>query len=115
MDAKRLGVIGHSEGGILASLVATRSNDVNWLVLLATPATTGEHTLLRQSELIARTGGLTEDQITRSLEFDRKAYAAVRLRKGSLRPEKRLADSRRSKRARSEPCPRKRYKRKSVP
>ena len=91
VDAKRLGVIGHSEGGILASLVATGSSDVNWLVLLATPATTGEKTLLRQSELIARTGGLTEDQITRSLEFDRKAYAAVRQEKDPSALEKRLA------------------------
>ncbi len=78
VDAKRLGIIGHSEGGILASLVATRSQDMRWLVLLATPATTGENTLLRQSELIARAGGLPEEQIVHSLEFDRRAYAAVR-------------------------------------
>jgi hypothetical protein len=91
VDAKRLGVIGHSEGGILAALAATRSNDVNWLVLLASPATSGEETLLRQSELIARTGGLPEDQITRSLQFDRKAYAAVREEKDTAALTKRLS------------------------
>jgi hypothetical protein len=91
VDARRLGLIGHSEGGILAALAATRSNDVNWMVLLASPATSGEKTLLRQSELIARTGGLPEEQITRSLEFDRKAYAAVRGEKDSAALEKRLA------------------------
>lgn len=90
VDAKRLGLIGHSEGGILASLLATRSSDVSWLVLLATPATTGEKTLLRQSELVARTGGLPEEQITRSLEFDRKAYAAVREENDPAALEKRL-------------------------
>ncbi len=90
VDAKRLGIIGHSEGGILAVLVTTRSEDVHWLVLLATPATTGEKTLLRQSELIARTGGLPEEQIARSLEFDRKAYAAVREEKNTAALEKRL-------------------------
>ncbi|HVH50318.1 MAG TPA: alpha/beta fold hydrolase, partial [Candidatus Bathyarchaeia archaeon] len=90
VDAKRLGVIGHSEGGILASLVATRSQDMHWLVLLATPATTGENMLLRQSELIARAGGLPEEQITHSLEFDRKAYAAVREEKNPAALEKRL-------------------------
>jgi len=90
VDGKRLGIIGHSEGGILGSLVATRSSDVNWMVLLATPATTGEKTLLRQSELIARTGGLAEEQITRSLDFDRKAYAAVRQERDALALERRL-------------------------
>jgi len=90
VDAKRLGIVGHSEGGILGSLEATRSNDLNWMVLLATPATTGEKTLLRQSELIARAGGLAEEQITRSLEFDRKAYAAVREEKDAAALERQL-------------------------
>src|SRR5260370_39649543 len=90
VDAKRLGIIGHSEGGILASLVAARSEDVRWLVLLATPATTGENTLLRQSELIARAGGLPEEQIAHSLEFDRKAYAAIREEKNPAALEKKL-------------------------
>ena len=90
VDVKRLGIIGHSEGGILGALVATRSNDLNWMVLLATPATTGERTLLRQSELIARAGGLAEEQITRSLEFDRKAYRAVREEKDAAALERRL-------------------------
>ena len=90
VDVRRLGIIGHSEGGILGALVATRSNDLNWMVLLATPATTGERTLLRQSELIARAGGLAEEQITRSLEFDRKAYRAVREEKDAAALERRL-------------------------
>jgi uncharacterized protein len=90
VDAKRLGIVGHSEGGILASQVATRGTDVSWLVLLGTPATTGEKTLLRQSELVARTGGLAEEQIARSLEFDRKAYAAVRQEKDAPALQKRL-------------------------
>ena len=92
VDAKRLGVIGHSEGGILAALAATRSPDVKWAVLLATPATTGERILLRQSELIARAGGLPEDQIESSLAFDRKAYAAVRQSKDPAALESRLQE-----------------------
>ena len=60
------------------------------MVLLATPATTGERTLLRQSELIARAGGLAEEQITRSLEFDRRAYRAVREEKDAAALERRL-------------------------
>jgi len=92
VDSKRIGVIGHSEGGILAAQLAAGRDDLDWLVLLATPATNGERTLLRQSELIARTGGLPEEQIVRSQLFDRKAYAAVREEKSPAALETRLKD-----------------------
>jgi uncharacterized protein len=90
VDAKRIGAIGHSEGGILAALAATRSSDLGWLVLLGTPATTGERTLLRQSELVSRAGGLSEEQIARSLQFDRKAYQAVKEEKDLTALQRRL-------------------------
>jgi len=90
VDRKRIGIVGNSEGGILAAEVALRSEDLDWLVLLATPATTGETTLLRQSELVARTGGLPEEQIARSQQFDRLAYAAVREEKSAARLRERL-------------------------
>jgi pimeloyl-ACP methyl ester carboxylesterase len=90
VDAKRIGAIGHSEGGILAALAATRSSDLHWLVLLGTPATTGERTLLRQSELVSRAGGLSEEQIARSLQFDRKAYQAVKEEKDLAALQRRL-------------------------
>jgi pimeloyl-ACP methyl ester carboxylesterase len=90
VDAKRVGVIGLGEGGILAAEVAARNSDLDWLMLLATPATTGERTLLRQSELIARTGGLPEEQIARGQQFDRQAYAAVREEKTASTLEARL-------------------------
>jgi fermentation-respiration switch protein FrsA (DUF1100 family) len=46
--------------------------------------------LLRQSELIARAGGLPEEQIARSQQFDRQAYAAVREEKSASALEARL-------------------------
>jgi uncharacterized protein len=78
IDASRIGLIGHSEGAIIAPYLAGHSKGVAWLVLLAAPATTGEKTLLIQSELIGRAGGLSDDQLEASLGFDRDAYALVR-------------------------------------
>jgi fermentation-respiration switch protein FrsA (DUF1100 family) len=54
---------------------------VKWLVLLAAPATPGEQTLLHQSELIGRAGGLSDEQLEASLGFDQAAYAFVRKEK----------------------------------
>ena len=55
---------------------------VAWIVLLAAPATKGEDTLLNQSDLIARAGGLSDAQLLASLNFDRQAYDLVRTGEG---------------------------------
>ena len=79
LNSKKVGLIGHSEGGLVASMIATRSSQqISWVVLLATPALKGEDALLLQSKLIAQAGGLPDDQINASLAFDRKAYSLVR-------------------------------------
>ena len=78
IEAKRIGLIGHSEGGMIAPMIAAQGVGVAWMVLLAAPTKTGEATLLEQSELIARAGGLNEAQINGSLDFDKRAYVVVR-------------------------------------
>jgi pimeloyl-ACP methyl ester carboxylesterase len=78
IDARKIGLIGHSEGGIIAPLIASRTNDVAWVVILAGPATKGEETLLLQSDLITRAAGMTDDQVAKSLDFDRESYNLVR-------------------------------------
>ncbi len=81
IDAKKIGLIGHSEGAMVAPYVANHSLDVAWLVLLAAPATAGEATLLNQSSVIGQVGGLSEEQLLVSLTFDRAAYDVVRKEK----------------------------------
>jgi uncharacterized protein len=78
VDAGKIGIIGHSEGGIVAPMIALRSKEVSWIVILAGPATKGEETLLLQSDLITRAAGMTSDQVAKSLDFDRESYNLVR-------------------------------------
>jgi uncharacterized protein len=74
IDAGKIGLIGHSEGAMIAPAIAASSHDIPWVVLLAAPATKGEDTLLNQSDLIARAGGLSDAQVLTSLNFDKEAY-----------------------------------------
>ncbi|HET6931762.1 MAG TPA: alpha/beta hydrolase [Candidatus Acidoferrum sp.] len=83
IDGSSIGLLGHSEGAIIAPYLAGHSKEVRWIALLAAPATTGEQTLLKQSELIGRAGGLSDEQLEASLGFDRAAYALVRNEKDS--------------------------------
>jgi pimeloyl-ACP methyl ester carboxylesterase len=74
----KIGLIGHSEGAMIAPSLAAHSQDIPWLILLAAPATKGEDTLLNQSELIARAGGLGDAEVGASLDFDKQAYTLIR-------------------------------------
>ncbi|MEP6901991.1 MAG: alpha/beta hydrolase [Actinomycetota bacterium] len=54
INQKQIGLIGHSEGGMIAPLVAVRSKDVAFIVLLAGPGQTGEEIIYAQNELIVK-------------------------------------------------------------
>jgi pimeloyl-ACP methyl ester carboxylesterase len=92
IDSKRIGLIGHSEGGIIAPMVATHSNDVAWIVLLAAPGLKGEDLLLLQSERILRNAGVNDGEISRSLAFNKQSYALIRQEKDSAALESKLND-----------------------
>jgi pimeloyl-ACP methyl ester carboxylesterase len=81
IDPKKIGLIGHSEGGLIAPLVATNSPTVAWIVLLAAPGLKGEDVLLLQSELILRTAGVNDGEVARTLAFNKQTYAIVRQEK----------------------------------
>jgi uncharacterized protein len=78
VDPKKIGLIGHSEGGLIAPIVATRSKDVAWIVLLAGPGLKGEDTLLLQSEALLKMYGASDGEIQRTLDFNKQSYALVR-------------------------------------
>ncbi len=63
IDPERIGLIGHSEGGIIAPIVASKSEDIAFIILMAGTGLTGEEILYLQGELIARANGATEEEI----------------------------------------------------
>ena len=54
INAKQIGLIGHSEGGIIAPMAAARTQDVAFIVLMAGPGIQGRKMLLMQSDLLLR-------------------------------------------------------------
>lgn len=72
----RIGIAGHSEGGIVAPMAAVRSNEVAFLVLLAGTGLRGEEIIYLQSALIGRAEGGEEQAIEKNLARQ-KAYFDV--------------------------------------
>jgi len=65
--APQIGLIGHSEGGIVAPIVASRSSpwesatDIAFIVLMAGMGVTGQETLYLQSDLLLKAAGASDE------------------------------------------------------
>jgi pimeloyl-ACP methyl ester carboxylesterase len=77
IDPARLGLIGHSEGGLIAPMVAARSKRVAFVVLLAGPGLPGSKLLMLQSAVIGRASGMSEQALTHASEVNERLYAAA--------------------------------------
>ena len=78
INPARIGLVGHSEGGLVAPLVATRAPGVAYLVLLAAPGVDGAAILIEQSARIGRAAGMSEEAITQNQGMQRKIFEIVR-------------------------------------
>ncbi len=61
VDAKKLGLIGHSEGGLIASIVASKNKDINFVIMLAGPGVKGADLLADQNEAVLKASGVAAD------------------------------------------------------
>lgn len=77
INKKHIGLIGHSEGGIIAPIVATKSKDVSFIVLMAGTAIPGSELLLRQQDLIGRASGMKEEDLKITAELNSTIYKMV--------------------------------------
>lgn len=77
IDATKIGLCGHSEGGIIAPLVASRSTDVAFIVMMAGTGMPGLELLPLQSALIAKASGASETDLQRSEKINKKLFGLV--------------------------------------
>ena len=79
IDSTRIGLVGHSEGGMVAPAAAARaSGAVAYIVLLAAPGVTGDSLLLTQSATMRRSAGMPEGEIARVSTLEAQIYQALK-------------------------------------
>lgn len=78
IDSTKIGLAGHSEGGLIAPMVASVRKDVAFIVLLAGPGLNGERILRMQAGIINRNAGLTEKELADDDALRMKVFAAIR-------------------------------------
>jgi len=78
IDTMHIGLIGHSEGGMIAPMVASKRKDVGFIVLMAGPGITGEQILVLQSALLAKADSASEKDIARVKKLNGEVYAILK-------------------------------------
>jgi pimeloyl-ACP methyl ester carboxylesterase len=72
IDPKRIGLLGHSEGGIIAPIVANQTPDVAFVVLMAGTGLPGDSVLMLQSYLVAKAEGAADSTLAKNAATERK-------------------------------------------
>lgn len=67
----KIGLIGHSEGGIIAATLASQSDDIAFIVLLASPGMPGNEILISQDMAMNRASGESEMDINAKSQLQR--------------------------------------------
>ncbi len=90
INPKEIGLIGHSEGGMIAPMVAAETNDVAFIVLLAGPGLPGYKLLYLQTKLISEASGESKEEAEKSADLNAKLYDVIRTEKDSAAATEKL-------------------------
>ena len=77
IDPRKIGLLGHSEGGIIAPMVAAQSKDVSFIVLMAGTGIPGDEILRLQDSLISKADGVSDSLINSQLSQQRKLFTII--------------------------------------
>lgn len=81
INHRHIGLLGHSEGGMVAPMVAAQSNDIAFIVLLAAPGVTGVEFSVRQKQLLWQALGASEKALKRRVDLAHQAFAIIKTEK----------------------------------
>ena len=90
VNPKMIGLIGHSEGGIIAPMVAARNPDVAFIVMLGGLGVPGEQVIVTQVELLAQAAGQSHVEAVKAAEKERRILDLVKGDIGDVDLEKQL-------------------------
>ncbi|MFO7978691.1 MAG: alpha/beta hydrolase [Bacteroidales bacterium] len=79
IETEHIGLLGHSEGGMIAPIVAAeRPGDVGFIVLLAAPGVPGRELLLMQQQAIGQASGLPAEEMQKNRQINEKLFQMLR-------------------------------------
>jgi pimeloyl-ACP methyl ester carboxylesterase len=77
INKTKIGLMGHSEGGIIAPMVAVQNKNVKFIILLAGSGVSGDQLLLLQQEMVGRAMGASEIDLQKEKTINTGAYNLI--------------------------------------
>ena len=78
IDTNKIGLIGHSEGSIIATIAANKSQNIAYIILLGAPGLSIEENLYLQNAMIRRAEGISEDMIEQYNLIQRNVFSIIK-------------------------------------
>ncbi|HUI39234.1 MAG TPA: alpha/beta fold hydrolase [Candidatus Nitrosotalea sp.] len=92
VNPKKIGLIGHSEGGAIAPLVAAQHPEVAFVVLMAGPGVRGDEILVAQGALIEAALGKSQEEVSKDSASERKLLDIVETEKDDATRDKKMRE-----------------------
>ena len=92
VNPRKIGLVGHSEGGMVAPIVAARNKDVSFLVMMAGTAVPGDQVLVAQMEAIDRANGRDAASAAKNAAMQREVLRLVESEKDQAVIEKEIRE-----------------------
>jgi pimeloyl-ACP methyl ester carboxylesterase len=92
VDRAKIGLIGHSEGGVIAPMVAARHPDIAFIVMMAGTGVPGDEIVVAQSVLLSQAAGLSSEQAEQNGVRQREIVTVIKQEHDGVLLEQRLRD-----------------------
>ncbi|MBU0764592.1 MAG: alpha/beta hydrolase, partial [Bacteroidetes bacterium] len=92
IDPEKIGIIGHSEGAMIAAMVAAKRKDIAFIVMMAGPGVVGEELLYMQTEAVGRSEKMPDDEIKELLDVTKHIYEIVKNEKDNEKAARQIRD-----------------------
>ncbi len=93
IDRRRVGVLGHSEGALVATIASARApRDIAFAILMAPTGVPGEQILYRQAELIARKSGVSEALIESNRKLQERVFEILKRERDNTKAKQAIVD-----------------------
>lgn len=93
VDPKRIGLIGHSEGGVIAPMAASQSKDVAFIVLLAGTGLPGDEIVESQTVAMAVAAGAGEQAARAAVAPNHRLFEIIRSEPDAVACERKLREA----------------------
>ncbi len=90
INHNKIGLIGHSEGGDIAPLVAARSSDVAFIVLMAGTGLAAEESFYLQSDLLLKAAGASENVLALQRTTSKQIFKILKQEKDNSIAKKKI-------------------------